>query len=594
MLKIMVKIQSNVFRNTRSKLAKLTQPLSYLRKRRDWISPSSLHNYMVNDTLVDWLKLYNTRKHISYSKSTENTESFKTFICNKGNEFEENVVDYIHKNLHPVQYVSDSITCESVNQTIEYIKQGVPIIHSAPLKNKYNNTHGVADLLVRSDYLERICPNADLYLTEKDRTKKAKNLSGNYHYVVIDIKFSTLHLRADGIHIQNNDRYPAYKAQLWVYNQALSYIQGYNPPYAFILGRRSHFTRNKKTVYITDTFTRLGKVDFTGVDKPYVEKSKTAIKWCREVREKGNTWSINPPSRMELYPNMCKDSGYWNAVKKDLALKNGDITMLWNCGVKHRENAIKQGVYSWRDERCNADVLGFKHDSTRKNAVDAIIDINRSNTHLIRPMCIKSDYGYWRDTGNEIFVDFETMFDVFSNEIPTQGHTNQIFMIGAGWVDDNNVWQYKDFTCETLGIDGERKIITDFLQFLREMNYPKIWYWSAENSFWNQACKRHNINVKLENSYDLAVLFQTEPIVIKNCFNYGLKNIASSMREHGMISEDIHSDCKNGTMATIKAYDVYKYGSCHNKCPIMDDIKSYNNFDCKVMWDILTYLRDNM
>ena len=41
-------------------------------------------------------------------------------------------------------------------------------------------------------------------------------------YYVIDIKFTTLKLTCDGIHVLNSGLFPAYKAQLYVYTQCFS------------------------------------------------------------------------------------------------------------------------------------------------------------------------------------------------------------------------------------------------------------------------------------------------------------------------------------------------------------------------------------
>ena len=117
------------------------------------------------------------------------------------------------------------------------MKQGVPIIHSAPLSNKKNKTYGIADLLVRSDYLNQL---VDVPIDLPDG--RATKLNTDYYYVVIDIKYQTLKLKSDGLHLLNNNSIRAYKAQTWIYNQALGNIQGYTPSCAYILGRRWNYT----------------------------------------------------------------------------------------------------------------------------------------------------------------------------------------------------------------------------------------------------------------------------------------------------------------------------------------------------------------
>ena len=85
-------------------------------------------------------------------------------------------------------------------------------------------THGIIDLLVRSDYLHKLvdeCP-----LTQDEIKIPNKLDTKSYHYIVIDIKFSTLPLRSDGKHLLNSGSYPAYKAQCLIYTQAVGLIQG--------------------------------------------------------------------------------------------------------------------------------------------------------------------------------------------------------------------------------------------------------------------------------------------------------------------------------------------------------------------------------
>ena len=54
------------------------------------------------------------------------------------------------------------------------------------------------------------------------------------------------------------------------------------------------------------------------------------------------------------------------------------------------------------------------------------------------------------------------------------------------------------------------------------------------------------------------------------------------------------SPCSNGLNAMLLAYKLYKHNNivtCEE--PIMKDIIYYNMIDCKVLWEILRYLRNN-
>jgi hypothetical protein len=150
-------------------------------------------------------------------------------------------------------------------------------------------------------------------------------------------------------------------------------------------------------------------IDFIDKDRDIISKTENGIKWVRNVYNNGNEWKLFPPSRPELYPNLCIDSGKWNDYKKEIAYKLGDISLLWNCGVKHRDNAIKNGVASWRDVKCNSELLGLKGNIGK--IVDRMITVNTQHTELIYPTTIKNKKLIRNQ--NELFVDFETISNIF-------------------------------------------------------------------------------------------------------------------------------------------------------------------------------------
>ena len=568
---------------TRSKKPRFTEPIPIIPK--PMVSASHLHNFMINDSLVDWLKL-KTRPGTRFSPAYIQQNGFSSFIMNKGVEFESKLVKYINTNRIPVISVSEYITDEACQKTIDLMKQGVPIIHSAPVKSIITGTQGIIDLLVRSDYLDKLITTPPLQAEEVKH-------NSNFYYVVIDIKFSTLPLRADGIHLLNSGHYPAYKAQIYVYNEIVGEIQGYTPNYAFIMGRRWHYTQRDVNHQNYTCLDRLGRVDFSGVDKAYPERVNEAIEWVRDVRQNGSAWSINPPSRRELYPNMCVDSGKWNIEKERIAADIGEITNVWYLSTKHRNTGLLADIKSWRDERCTA--ANLKFGGTRAPIIDKIMAINRQNKDKIWPKVIQGDTTDWKNSSNELFVDFETLSDIFSdfNDLPNQKNTDMIFMIGVGW-EDQGKWCYKNYTCTAPTRQEECRIMSEFKQFVRDRGNPLLRYWYAESQFWNTAQGRILPNVVGECKWrDMYELFQKEPIVLKGCFKFGLKPIAKAMKTHGMISTCIESSCDSGMSAMINAMKCYQESSTPVTSDMMVDIIKYNEFDCKVLWEILSYLRKN-
>ena len=103
-----------------------------------------------------------------------------------------------------------------------------------------------------------------------------------------------------------------------------------------------------------------------------------------------------------------------------------------------------------------------------------------------------------------------------------------------------------------------------------------------------------NTTIKLNNKWiDMCELFKYHNIAIKGCFGFGLKNIVKNMKEHGFINTQLDSECNNGMIAMIKAWNCYNNLKNPNNCAIMKDIEKYNEFDCKAIYDIMNYIRNN-
>ena len=329
--------------------------------------------------------------------------------------------------------------------------------------------------------------------------------------------------------------------------------------------------------------------------------------WVIDLNKNGHKWSVNPPTRIELYPNMCKDSGKWQLEKEKIATNIGEITSIWYCTQKHRDFAINNNILSWHDPRCITKNMNFKQDGVRSITIDKMLNINRQSTILIEPSFILTNIFDWKTPANEIFVDFETIADIFSpfDNLPIQSNSNIIFLIGIYYKNYiNNCFEYIKFVAHDNTYNEEYKIMTSFVSFFKEKN-PKMWYWYAEDSIWKNAVNRqynlalkNNDKTKLENIKnwqnlnwnDMYKIFITANIVIKDCFSFGLKAISNAMKKHNMINTQCQSLCKNGSCASLEAFNIY-----NNKKDIelLSDIILYNKYDVQVLHDILEYLRDN-
>ena len=207
----------------------------------EWMSASSTRNHVLGDPLLDWLDRHGESKGFERDQVDERTD-FLAFIFRKGIEFERAVVEHL-RALHvgEVRTVgadrSSQVSSRDLDlalDTWDAMADGAAIIDQGALRDPESRTYGLPDLLVRSDVLAELFPDA---LSSDEAAVAAPDLGiGDRHYIVVDIKYTTLGLTASG-RLGNSDSAVAYKAQLHVYNRALGRLQGYRPPRAFLLGR---------------------------------------------------------------------------------------------------------------------------------------------------------------------------------------------------------------------------------------------------------------------------------------------------------------------------------------------------------------------
>lgn len=552
--------------------------LSENKRLKTWVSATETRNYILNDGLVDIIKKRNC---------PVNESKFITFIKDMGHKFESKVVEYLNDMFYEVTKICDSYINKD-EYIIQLMKKGAPILYQVPLHNSEDNTYGIADLIVRSDVLNNIILNKPLTRNEK---RKGSAISKNWHYVVIDIKYCTIYLRSDGEHILNTRHFPAYKSQLLIYNRALSKLQGYNSPYAFILGRGWRYQK-EKVVYQGNGFERLGKINYDTVDSSYLEKTNKAVNWAKMVKQGSEQNKCNDKDP-NLYPNMkLRDDCY--EYKKIYSEYLNDITQIWQCGIKNREKAFSNNIYGWKDKKCKAELIGVP--KSRQLIVDKIININRSEDDLVLPHKIKSNFMNWKSKHpSEYFIDFETISDIFDDFscfpykkcIPNKV---MIYMIGVGWIKDDK-WFHKTFTIKSLKKKDEINLFFEFLDFLPKQSTLIHWSPAETRLFSDIKGKYKSIRKKNKGKglrwLDLCQLFKEEPIVIKDCFSFGLKDISSSLYSHGIISSNWIGE-NNAMDCSLLAWNYYNKhkGS-------LDSIISYNETDCKVMYEIMTYLRNN-
>ena len=280
---------------------------------RSWVSAGRTRNWMLDDPLIDWLQLYGKNHDYISRREAEgydNSLDFTAFIFNKGQEFEAGVLQLLEDRYEVATIAQDFTEISRLGkaqETFEAMSQGVLIIYQGVLWDAHNLNYGSPDFMVRSDVLHDLFPDS---ISEPAASESAPDLGDHgWHYVIVDTKFTTLHLNASGTELGNQGSSPAYKAQLYVYNRMLGRLQGFEPQFSYLLGRGWERTQRGTKDRGTNSMELLGPVPQSGTVANKVQIAdavEEALAWIHRLRKEGEGWQLLPtPSVPELYPNMA-------------------------------------------------------------------------------------------------------------------------------------------------------------------------------------------------------------------------------------------------------------------------------------------------
>ncbi len=582
----------------------------------DWVAAGKTRNWLEEDPLLDWLGRYGPAKGFVPDTDLDGYDprtDMRRFILDQGLRFEDGVVALIRDRLSTVRISDgwrDARELEKAVATVDAMREGVPVIEQAVLRNPANRTYGVADLLVRSDLLNKLVPGT---LDPDEARMPAPGIGATaHHYRVVDIKFRTLELLAHGGAAASQR---PYLAQVWIYNEALGRIQGFTPPASYLLGRSWKQGDDRGD----GCFDRLARVDHDRLvvrgGSPLADEVAAAVEWLRRLRRDGGAWEVLPvPSVPELYPHARNVQDQpWHTAKTQIAAALHELTLLPGMAPLRRRAAHDRGIGGWDDPRATATALGVETQYAGK--CDAVLAINRDTPELmVTPMRINRVDADWRAPASlEFYVDFETVNNLADDFVglPRIGGQPLIFQIGCGsW--NAGSWQFEQWTAERLTGSDEATMIDgwvahmDHLREGRGLAWPdvRIVHWSpAESSnlttAYNSAQSRHPDRTWLTLPWFdfLAQVIRKEPVAVRGAFGFGLKGIVKGMHTAGLIETTWDEGPTDGLGAMIGAWwcdaEAAKIGGPMLDLGLMQEIARYNEVDCRSMAEVVRWLRAN-
>jgi hypothetical protein len=307
----------------------------------------------------------------------------------------------------------------------------------------------------------------------------------------------------------------------------------------------------------------------------------------------------------------------WQGAKARIAAALEDLTLLPRVTPEKRAAGLSSGLARWTDARCCATSLGISGPSYIA-LTDAVIQANQSPEHgpIVFPDRVRANEHLWRDVGGpEFFVDFENVSDLDENfsTFPDAGGQALIFMIGCGHFTgpaDAPAWNFRVFTVDALVPGDERRAIEAWLAHMsaiceaagRPLDQARVFHWSpAETSTlteaYNAAHRRHG-----EPAWPavpwvdlLNRVIKAQPVTVRGAFGFGLKAMARAMHANRLIETLWSDSATDGLGAMVGAWwchhEAARLGVSMREIDLMKEIEAYNEVDCKVMAEVLGYLR---
>ena len=573
----------------------------------DWVSGTSVANFLLKDPVIDWLNLYYRKVGLNNKRVTRSfvrkinqkcrNSSSSSVLMSNGLVFENAVYNALETKF-PTAFVNLKCDCteDAFQRVLTEMRRQTPIICQAYIKSDELKLRGVVDLLIRSDYVNQIVETPSI---ENDRNER-----GELYYVVVDIKWSHITLCVDGKTIRNSGRCRAYKGQLFIYNTILGELQNYTPHSAYILPKSWNVDSTMKHIQreSRNCFSQLCQVNFETRDNEYIEKTVEAINWVRNVRENGHAWTPMNPTIKEMCCNACNQDDTWASVKTEIMTHTRDITQIWMLTPEHRNTLFDGGIKRW-DEQFDLDFLGEE----RRKVISNILKANRGCDDIIIDK-IDNSTGWLAPSPNDLYVDYETISAEFAelkdvNLNPTEKKGTFIFMIGVGFVEKGE-FAFNNYVCDEYQPSEEIRIVSLFERFLRDRvalhpNAPlRIFHWGCvERTLLDDFFKRHHGHsgwsfYKSIVWVDMYNVFVKSHIAVKGALCFKLKEISKALYKLGIVktSWGCGDDAiSNGMSAMTEA--IQWYAQPHRDSRVMSNIIKYNHVDCKVLYEIVTYLR---
>lgn len=549
---------------------------------RPWLEAAHTRNWLVGDPVLDWLEQFGSDRGLlrdDASPGYDRDLDFELFLQERASEFRDDVLRHLANRTTLTRIVDEGYEARE-RETLANMQRGAELIAGAVLENARRRVRVRPHLLVRADVAPSLFPSLARNVATRARA----------HYLPIFVECRRLVLDREGRLAALQGNLPQVVVA-WFASDTLGEVQGIVPD-ALVIGR-AQVDSDENFHVAPVSFDRDG-------EQSIPLAADGALNWLSRLHAHGSKWSVSPtPSVPELYPHArTRSDAPWRRAKKQLAHELKELTLLPGMTPERRREAHAIGVREWSDPRASAASLGLPV-SKAAERLDAVLMANRDGVGALVPLQLETNASWRTPAATEFFVDFETAHDEDSA-------ARRIVMIGCGHLDADG-WQFGQWIAHSLREEHERDILDRWLERMRSvcerrgcsLTEARLVHWShAERSafraVFDGARARHAANDWPEalSWFDLLEqVFRAEPIGVKGAFDYGLKSIAKAMHAAGLIETRWDDDSLDGLAAMVGIMRAAQRTEALPTSALVRRIAKYNETDCRVVAEILHYLR---
>jgi len=525
-----------------------------------------LKNHINRDGLSDWFGIMH-KKYNCFKKDPPNI--FYKEIQKEKEDYKNNFIEKFRQ----CSFFYENLVHHEIKTKIK-MKEKL-IAYNSTLYNKSLNIYVKPDIIIHREIFKDFFPEVSKDLPE---------------YIIIDILYKNLHFNSDKTDILNNGSIYYHKCKMYVCYSSLGLKRE-----GYFFGREY---RHKGE--ILNKRESIGYFPLTHDLKITVQEAK---KWLLKLKENYDKWKIYPkPTIKELYPNMNRKEGEWTNEKTILANLIKEITLVWNISYNKRLSLHEEGIKTWDDPILLSNIYNFKvRENHREYVQNRMLHINSQEEIKIEPRKIKN-YEFVniiKNQENSIILDIESVINFEEKDsyfVNKEKFENPKICI-IGTIINKEDYIFKDFTIKNLSNEEERKIIYYWIQYLNNNfnNKIKVYHWGNAEKIYVQ----YMINKYPEFTFpefemiDLLLYFKEEPIRIKGCFGYGLKEIVKNLYNLELINNYWEEDMSGlDAMILIKKFSLLakEKNIPLKRFPEIKKVIYYNYMDCRVVVDILKML----